>query len=352
MINISDKLKVNLSQSTNQVDTIVRSSLPSKNSSSKPGSDSDSLKVSICVITYKRPAGLKRLLKGINQLNFRKVSTPEIEVVIVDNDTSSIAEQVVKEISKDFQWSLKTNVESQRGISYARNKSLACAATDSDFIALIDDDEVPKPSWLDELLFAQQKYAADIVTGPVTLHFSEKNIPNWIIKGKFLEPPRYQTGEERQVAFTNNVLVRVEILRKYNPIFDNRFALTGGEDSHLFMRLYQAGYKIVWTDEAVVQEWVPPSRTQLQYILLRGYNSWLHHSLIEKELYPSLMRKIIRLLKGFALISRGVIKLTPSLLTLLLGKQFLVHSLLDIFRGLGTLSGLLGVNYKAYEKSH
>ena len=351
MINIFDKLQVNLSQRTNQANMIV-SNLPGRNSSFEPGANSDLIKVSICIITYKRPAGLKRLLQGINQLKFRKVKTPEIEVVIVDNDTSGIAEQVSSEITPDFQWSCKTNVESQRGISYARNKSLACAANDSDFIALIDDDEVPEPSWLDELLFTQSKYVADIVTGPVLLYFPEKNIPQWIIKGKFLELPRYKTGEERQVAFTNNVLVRAEILRQCNPIFDPRFALTGGEDSHLFMRLYQAGYKIVWTDEAVVQEWVSPSRTKLQYILLRGYNSWLHHSLIEKELYPSSMQKIIRLLKGLALIAKGLIKLTPSLLTLLIGKQFFINSLLDIFRGLGTLSGLMGINYKAYEKTH
>ena len=307
--------------------------------------DRQSIKVSICVATYKRPAGLRRLLQGLNQLNFRKVKTPDIEVVIIDNDTFGIAEQVSREIAPDFQWPLKTNVESQKGITYARNKSLVCAATNSDFIALIDDDEVPEPLWLDELLFAQQKYTADIVMGPVLPYFPEQDVPSWIIKGKFFDLPRYRTGDIRHVAFAGNVLVKTNILRQLDPVFDNRFALTGGEDSHLFMRLHQAGYKIVWSDEAVVSEWVPESRTKLQYILLRGYNSWLHHSLIEKELYPSLSQRIIRLMKGFALVFRGIVKFIPSLL---IGKHFLVNSLLDIFRGLGTLSGLIGVNYKAY----
>lgn len=307
------------------------------------------MKVSICVCTYKRPEGLKHLLQALNQLNFHKVKKPDIEVVIVDNDTSGIAKQVCREIKKDFQWDLKTNVEPQRGITYARNKSIACASNDSEFIALIDDDEVPEPSWLDELLFAQKKYAADVVTGPVLPYFQEKNVPSWVITGKFLALPRYKTGEERHVAFGGNVLVNATILRQFDPIFDNRFAMTGGEDSHLFLRLNQAGYKIVWTDEAIVNEWIPQSRTHLQWILLRGYNSWGHHSLIEKDLYPSLKYQAIRLIKGFALIIIGIATFIPSLLR---GKHFWVNSLLYIFRGIGTLSGLMGINYKAYKNSY
>ena len=307
------------------------------------------MQISICIITYKRPQGLKRLLQGLNQLTFSQVAKPNIEVVVVDNDISGIAEQVCKEVKANFHWPLKTDVESQRGITYARNKAIACASADSDFIAIIDDDEVPEPSWLDELLFIQQKYNADVVTGPVLPHFQEKNIPEWIIKGRFFDKPNYNTGDELHVAFTNNVLISAAILRQFDPIFDNRFAITGGEDSDFFMRVHERGYKIIWADKAIVYDWIPQSRTNTQWILQRGYRGWATYSLLEKELYPSFKVQVIRMIKGLTLISIGLAKFIPALLK---GKYALVNALLDMSRGVGTLAGLLGILYQEYKSVH
>ncbi|MBW4631881.1 MAG: glycosyltransferase [Iphinoe sp. HA4291-MV1] len=306
--------------------------------------------ISVCVATYQRPEGLERLLNGLNQLIFSKCETPDLEVIVVDNDSTGSAHAVCQSIEPEFKWPLKYYIELQRGISYTRNKAVASISKDAEFVAFIDDDELPKQNWLEELLFVQQRNNADVVAGPVLPYFANKeDIPAWVVKGKFFEPSRYPTGYLLKIAFAGNVLVRVEIFRKIDKVFDERFALTGGEDTHFFMRIYRMGYKMVWANDAVAYEWIPESRTNVKWILRRGYRCWSTQSLCEREFYPSIMVFSMRACKGIGLISQGLCLIPPSLL---LGQHAIVRALLHICRGTGTLAGLAGIRYQEYKITH
>lgn len=295
--------------------------------------------VSICIITYRRPDGLRQLLDKIECLEFKTVEPPTIEVVVVDNDSAGSACEFCDRIKPSFKWPLRCETESQKGISYARNHVIAAASKDAEFIVMIDDDEFPDVQWLEQLLLVHQKYNADIVTGPVVPVFPDLNVPNWVKKGDFCQLKRYETGHKMPVAYTNNVLVRREIFKNIDRPFDERLAHTGGEDADLFMRLYQSGYQIVWADDAIVYESIPKSRTTIRYILERSYRSWSIQSLLERKFDPSLKTKFIRMLKGMGLIAFGTLILIPSLFQ---GKYAIVKALRSIWRGCGTIAGLRG----------
>ncbi|MGG6293486.1 glycosyltransferase family 2 protein [Leptolyngbya sp. AN02str] len=306
------------------------------------------MRVAVCALTYKRPDGLKRLLDGLNQLTFEQYPQPEIEVIIVDNDSPSEAETICADLRPTFRWSLKYVVETQRGISFARNRAIASAASDTDFVAFIDDDEVPEPNWLEQLLIVQQQYDADIVGGPALPYFANETVPDWIAKGKFFDTPRYETGHLLEVAYTNNVLIRNRIFQTMPQPFDARFAVTGGEDSHLFMRLYRAGYKLVWADTAIVHEWIPASRMTLKWLMQRGYRSYSTHGLCELELDPAIRVVPRRVTTGCGRIVLGLLMLPISVVQ----PHLFAKSLLQISRGAGMLSGLAGRRYEEYRTVH
>ena len=305
--------------------------------------------ISICVATYQRPEGLKRLMGGLDRLIFDRMEDPQIEVIIVDNDPTRSAQIFCTQLQLNFKWKLTYLSEPERGISYVRNKAVSAVSTNTDFVAFIDDDEVPEPEWLEELLTVQNAYHADVIAGPSLPFFPDKDVPKWVIKGKFFEPHRYQTGHLLKFTSTNNVLVRAQVLRAMNKNFDERFALTGGEDTHFFMRVYRAGYKLVWADLAIVYEWIPPSRTNAKWILQRGYRCHSTYGLCEKEFEPLAKVLFRRITTGTGRIAIGMIILVPSML---LSQQLFIRALLQICRGAGMLSGLVGKSYDEYQTIH
>jgi succinoglycan biosynthesis protein ExoM len=305
--------------------------------------------ISICVATYQRPEGLKRLMAGLDRLIFNQHEIPQIEVIIVDNDPTCSAQEFCEQLKSNFRWSLKYFVEPQQGVSYVRNKAIAEVAIDAEFVLFIDDDEVPEPAWVEELLLAQATYQADVVAGPSVPYFPTADVPEWVIKGKFFDLKRFPTGHSIDFAGAGNVLIRARILREMGKIFDERFALTGGEDTHFFMRVARAGYKLIWADLAVVYEWIPQSRINLKWILLRGFRSHSSYTICAKEFNPLPQVLVTRIFTGTGRIAFGIVSLLPSIL---LGRAFFVHAILQTFRGAGLLAGLIGRSYEEYKGSH
>ena len=64
------------------------------------------LRVALCAATYRRPQGLRRLLKAVAALELRTVPKCRLDVVIVDNSAEGQALSLVEEFAAIFPWPL------------------------------------------------------------------------------------------------------------------------------------------------------------------------------------------------------------------------------------------------------
>jgi glycosyltransferase involved in cell wall biosynthesis len=313
----------------------------------------------VCACTYRRPEGLRALLAGLARQSFAQPPTPEIDVVIVDNEGGAEVPAICAAARQASGLSVRCVSESQRGIPFARNACLDHVAPNADFFAMIDDDEVPDPDWLEQLLLAQARTGADVVRGAVVPVFPD-GAPAWIREGDFFGWPKLgrsnlTDGAQLASASSNNVLVRCAAARSLGLRFDTTMTFTGGTDSLFFRRMKLAGCQIVYAAEARVRETVPPQRATFAYLWRVHYKQGCNKvpRKLRLEAKGGGPTRLVRLvLKGIprecAEIGGGVVAVAGSLLTGHADMRRLNRGLLRVAKGLGGLAGLLGVRFAHY----
>ncbi|MGP0018984.1 MAG: glycosyltransferase family 2 protein [Candidatus Sulfotelmatobacter sp.] len=301
------------------------------------------IRVAVCICTFRRQKLLRETLRGLAKLTFRKVSAPELEIVVVDTpDDSGSAREICE--TACLPWPIKYVVEPRRGLTYARNRAIAEAST-ADFVALIDDDEVPSAQWLDEHLWAQAEFSADVVSGPALPKYAPE-VANWVKDGGFFDRQVVATGTTRRACPTNNVMVGRHVFERV-PKFDDAFALSGAEDTDFFLRVSTAGYKIVWSQEAAVFESVSAKRGTVVWILRREYqtgNGWIF---AEAALDNRLRSWIFRFSKAWGHVLIG--SANAIWRSAFLDRAAVIRYLRRASLGMGMLTALVGHRFLAYQ---
>ncbi len=315
----------------------------------------ETINVTVCVCTYQRPDGLEHLLNGLRDQIFETMTTPAINIIITDNECSDKNQKICDHFVKHYQLSLTYLREPRRGISYARNTCLDNLPENSDFVAMIDDDEIPEPGWLNYLLHAQEKTSADIVTGPVLPVF-KPDTPAWLKNTGYFTTPhhpyRYCDLEPFPPTATGNVLMRANLFIGSRLRFDPALALSGSEDKLLFQDLKQRGLLFVWAAKAITHENIPPERAKLCYMLSEALRRG------STKFYVKVRLKTSKRSQRFKLAIRSIIRSVFGIIThssyacfyLLGGKNWRHKSILNILyatENIGFLGSVFG-----YKKNH
>ncbi len=230
--------------------------------------------VSVCVATCRRPLGLTRLLASLEQLECP--SGVSFEVVVVDNDPEASAAPVLSRYAGLLE--LRSFAEPERNIARARNRAVREAR--GRWLAFVDDDEAVEPNWLAAYWSEVQAGACDGYFGPV-LPRLERVVTPWLDPQAFFAGPRLSSGTPvgpGEMA-TNNAFVRAKLFAECR--FDPCFGLSGGEDSEIFSRMWRAGARFRWCDEARVNEWIPPARHRLGWLTRRAFRGGVVHTRLE-----------------------------------------------------------------------
>jgi len=305
-------------------------------------------KISIGIITYKRPIGLEKILRSFTSQSLDNI---DLSVIVVDNDATGANQKVIDKLQKEgYPFELQLFVEEERGIVAARNRTVnEFLKTDSESMIFVDDDEWPSQNnWIEKLSEVEREYKADIVYSDIII-IPETDEINWV-------QTAYRSNSEgdqiRPIKefFTNNLLVNRNVYEALNPPFDKRFAMTGSSDLHFSIKANNSGFKAYFTPDAAVEEIFPTTRATLKWFFLRGYRTGegsTRANMYEGKLLPTLAYIFYKFIGRIVRAIQMFIKLLFTF-----DKGYFYKGVTYLAAAIGTITGFFGLQYNEYEVIH
>ncbi|MCE9621057.1 MAG: glycosyltransferase [Actinomycetia bacterium] len=299
------------------------------------GAEPSQYAVTVAVCTFRRNDLLTSLVQTVAALAANEVPDGAVRLLIVDDSPESGAAEVVDNLRHNVAITLDYFASAAADISIARNHALQLGAVASDFLACLDDDCVPNPGWLRELLRIADANTADVVVGHRQF-VAAPNAPRWLSEQPFLaENLHYVDGSVPTHGNTANMLVRSSWLQSSRVRFRSEMGTAGGEDMVFFSDAANAGANIRFAANSICDEPCGGKRATLRYQLWRQFwlgnneaviNAMTHHvtrlrlaARASKRILAGATHPLRRLLRRQAPQWRWAVALTGSGVGLLVG---------------------------------
>ena len=228
----------------------------------------------VAICTHNRA----ELLPGVIEPAIAQCRAYRAEILVVDNASTDDTPAVLARM-RDAAPALRVVREPRLGLSCARNRALA--EVDTDIVAFLDDDAVPRPGWLEALLRAYGAQAVACAGGPIVSQFFSPP-PPWLTRQFHPVLSAYDLGPHArrlrdcptwEYPFGANISFRVSTARALGG-FSTRFGLRGAlqlahEETDLCLRIDRAGGEIHYVPDAVVDHRILPERLTPPFLLAR-----------------------------------------------------------------------------------
>ncbi len=256
----------------------------------------------VTVPTFRRPDQLTETLQSVVAQRFDR----PLAVVVMENDADGLdGARAAEAFLSEHQFPGLVVIAHQRGNCHAYNAGWhATLATFPalEAIAVIDDDEVADPDWLENLVHARERLGADMVGAPQIPIFEHKASERWARHPVFT-PAYAATGRVPILYSSGNVLIGRPVLDAMpEPFLDPLFNFIGGGDSDFYRRAGERGFRFAWCNEAPVFETVPDRRTERSWLRARSQREGAISAIIEKRARPGPFGRLRTFAKSLAML--------------------------------------------------
>lgn len=227
---------------------------------------------SIIVCTYNREAYIYQALEHVAKNRF---PYEDYEILLINNNSTDGTHSECKRFQQDYpQAPYRYIVESEQGLSNARNRGIAEAA--GQWLIFIDDDAFMHDDYLAKLAqYLQQYPETKSFGGRIDPLYESGQEPAWMNPWMYSIISAIDMGPEVKPFSKNypigaNMGFHKDCLKKvghFNPkLGRSKKNLIGGEEKELFGKIKAASMPVYYFPEVIVQHVIPENRTDDNYI--------------------------------------------------------------------------------------
>ena len=232
--------------------------------------------ISVIICTYNRDKYIFNVLESLAKNDFPR---DRYEIVLVDNNCTDNTSSEVERFRKAYpEVNLRYFVETQQGLSYARNRGIAEAL--GDVLVFLDDDAFTEADYLSNLSrLLDERPEIDCFGGKITPLFEEGREPDWLCSWTMSWVSALDLGEDI-VPFRKGYPIGANMGFRKNVIdtcigFNTSLGRTqknlmGGEEKDMFIKVKKAGFSIYYLPGIEVHHVIPASRTTDDYVKRLG----------------------------------------------------------------------------------
>lgn len=260
----------------------------------------------VVVPTLRSPDHLVKTLKTIVS---QRPDVPLATLVVANGGEHQAGADAAKAFFLSHPSDSAVIVCRQHGRCHALNAGLSQALElypNLHAIAVIGDDEVAAPEWLDGLMAVQEAYRADIVGGPQLPVFEHPQELRWKRHPVFA-PPYEVSGLVPMLYSASNILVTRAVLDGMpQPFLDPAVDIAGGCAVDLFHRCKTAGFSFAWAADAWVTQTVPEHHATAAWVRAASLRRGTVSAYLARRRDPTRVGRLKRLGTSLALMTTSL----------------------------------------------
>lgn len=259
--------------------------------------------ITVAICTYNRADLLEETLGRV--LQQQVPASLEWEILVVDNASTDHTRRVVERLAAESEGRVRYIHEQRQGISWARNSAVDSAR--GEVIAFTDDDVIPEPDWLANVVGTFRAHDCAGVGGRVLERWEFEPPDWWSATQDALNSAIvgfHPGGDPRPLEippFGANMAFRREMFEEYGgfrtDLGRSGDELISGEDTEFGRRLLDAGEVIRYAPEAIVRH--PVSRERATKAYFRRWYYDFGRTVVRRDLEPSKAPKIMEVPRHF-----------------------------------------------------